>query len=65
MLVPGMGKQKGDAQKTISNGFGEKADENIGTINSSRGIIFAEDPTSVAKMLKIDINALLPNRFYD
>ncbi len=53
-LVPGIGAQGGDARAVVeagqtSDGFGL-------IINSSRGIIFAEDPTNAACELRDEIN---------
>jgi orotidine-5'-phosphate decarboxylase len=53
-LVPGIGAQGGDIEKTVTAGLNSK---NAGMIiNSSRGIIFAENPRSVAQSLRDEIN---------
>ena len=60
-LVPGIGAQGGDVQKTVTNGMDSKGTGMI--INSSRGIIyasngsdFAEAARSAAKRLRDEIN---------
>lgn len=53
-LVPGIGAQGGDVEKTVKAGLNK---DNKGMIiNSSRGIIFAEDPGQAAQELKHQIN---------
>ncbi|MDR3642570.1 MAG: orotidine-5'-phosphate decarboxylase [Candidatus Doudnabacteria bacterium] len=53
-LVPGIGAQGGDVQATVKAGLDK---ENRGLIiNSSRGIIFAQDPAAEAKRLRDEIN---------
>ncbi|MBI4226542.1 orotidine-5'-phosphate decarboxylase [Candidatus Roizmanbacteria bacterium] len=54
ILVPGVGIQGGDIEKTIKAGLNSKKAGMI--INSSRGIIFAKDPRSEAKKLWDKIN---------
>lgn len=54
LLVPGVGAQGGDLEKTLRAGLNSKISGLI--INSSRGIIFAKDPRSEAKKLKNEIN---------
>jgi orotidine-5'-phosphate decarboxylase len=46
-LIPGIGKQGGDIEKTIKNGTNTKGEMVI--INSSRGIIYAEDNEKFAE----------------
>jgi orotidine-5'-phosphate decarboxylase len=60
-LVPGIGAQGGDVQKTVTNGMDSKGTGMI--INSSRGIIYASDGSdfaeaarSAAKRLRDEIN---------
>jgi len=53
-LVPGIGAQGGDVEKTVKAGLNSKGAGMI--INSSRGIIFAENPREEAKKLKDEIN---------
>lgn len=53
-LVPGVGAQGGDMEKTVKAGQNSKGTGMI--INSSRGIIFAKDPRKAAKELKEEIN---------
>ncbi len=54
LLVPGMGAQGGDVEKTVKAGLNSKR---IGMIiNSSRGIIFADNPRGEAKKLRDEIN---------
>jgi orotidine-5'-phosphate decarboxylase len=53
-LVPGIGAQGGDVKAIVEAGLN---DENRGLIiNSSRGIIFAENPAAEAKKLRDEIN---------
>lgn len=57
-LVPGIGAQGGDVKSVVSGG---KNSEELGLIiNSSRGIIFAENPAEEARKLRDEINQ---NRF--
>jgi orotidine 5'-phosphate decarboxylase subfamily 2 len=53
-LVPGIGAQGGDVEATVRAGLNK---EKMGIIiNSSRGIIFAENPREEAKKLRDEIN---------
>jgi orotidine 5'-phosphate decarboxylase subfamily 2 len=54
LLVPGIGAQGGDIEKTVKAGLNSKKAGMI--INSSRGIIFAQDPRAEAKKLRDEIN---------
>lgn len=54
LLVPGIGAQGGDVAKTVKAGLNSKAAGMI--INSSRGIIFADNPRAEAQKLKDQIN---------
>ena len=54
LLVPGIGAQGGDIGKTVRAGL--NADGKGMIINSSRGIIFADDPGSAARSLCAAIN---------
>lgn len=54
LLIPGIGAQGGDIKTTVTAG---KNSQNAGMIiNSSRGIIFSEDPRLAAQTLKDAIN---------
>lgn len=53
-LVPGLGAQGGDVKATVEAGLNKEKKGMI--INSSRGIIFAEDPAAEAKKLRDEIN---------
>ena len=53
-LVPGIGAQGGDVEATVKAGLNSKNKGMI--INSSRGIIFAENPAQEAKKLRDEIN---------
>ncbi|MBI4128673.1 MAG: orotidine-5'-phosphate decarboxylase [Parcubacteria group bacterium] len=53
-LVPGIGEQGGDVQKTVE--AGKTADGTGMIIHSARKIIFSDDPAREAESLKIDIN---------
>ncbi len=54
LLVPGVGAQGGDVEAVVKAG---KNSKNLGMIiNSSRGIIFAENPGEEAKKLRNEIN---------
>jgi len=53
-LVPGIGAQGGDLQKTMNAGLNHSNQGMI--INSSRSIIFADDPASAAHQLRDEIN---------
>lgn len=54
LLVPGIGAQGGDVKAVVEAG---KNSEGLGmVINSSRGIIFAENPWEEAKKLRDEIN---------
>jgi len=54
LLVPGIGAQGGDVEKTVKAGVNSKGVGMI--INSSRGIIFADNPRLEAEKLKDEIN---------
>ena len=54
LLVPGIGAQGGNLQQTVTNGVNS---QNKGLIiNSSRGIIFSENPARAAQELRDAIN---------
>lgn len=53
-LVPGIGAQGGDIKSTLKAGLNNRKTGLI--INSSRGIIFADNPREEAKKLKSEIN---------
>ena len=53
-LVPGVGAQGGDVKATVQAGLNDEKRGMI--INSSRGIIFAQDPAAEAKKLRDEIN---------
>jgi len=56
LLVPGVGAQGGDLEATVRAGLNRAG---LGLIiNSSRGIIFAEDPAAEARALRDAINAV-------
>jgi orotidine-5'-phosphate decarboxylase len=54
LLVPGIGAQGGDIEKTVRAGLNTDGKGMI--INSSRGIIFADDPGEAARSLRDAIN---------
>ncbi len=54
LLVPGIGAQGGDVEQTIRAGLNQQGRGLI--INSSRGIIFADDPALAAMRLRDEIN---------
>ena len=47
LLIPGIGKQGGDIEKTVK--FGTNKDGNMAIINSSRGIIFSGNDRNFSK----------------
>jgi orotidine-5'-phosphate decarboxylase len=55
LLVPGIGAQGGDVEKTVRNGL--NAAKKGMMINSSRGIIFADNPRAEAQKLRDEINS--------
>ena len=55
LLVPGIGAQGGDLKSAIDSGLNRAGRGLI--INSSRGIIFADDPAEAAASLRAAINA--------
>ena len=57
LLVPGIGAQGGDLEATLKAGLNSKKQGLI--INSSRGIIFAENPRDEAMKLRKNINKFL------
>src|SRR3989344_1780015 len=57
LLVPGIGAQGGDLEATLKAGLNSKKQGLI--INSSRGIIFAENPRDEAMKLRNNINKFL------
>jgi len=54
LLIPGIGAQGGDVQKTVENGTNKKG--KMAVINSSRGIIYATSPKKEALNLRDKIN---------
>ncbi len=54
LLIPGIGAQGGDLEKTVKAGLNSKKAGII--INSSRGIIFAKDPRKETLNLRTEIN---------
>jgi len=54
LLVPGIGAQGGDVEKTVKAGLNSKKAGMI--INSSRGIILADNPRFEAQKLRDEIN---------
>ena len=54
LLVPGIGAQGGEVEATVKAGLNSKGAGMI--INSSRGIIFSDDPGLAAKTLRDSIN---------
>jgi len=57
LLIPGIGAQGGDVEKTIKYGTNKKGKNAI--INSSRGIIYSKDPRKAAMFLRDEINKYL------
>lgn len=57
LLVPGIGAQGGDLEATLKAGLNSKKQGLI--INSSRGIIFAENPRQEAEKLRNSINKII------
>ena len=55
LLVPGIGAQGGDIKAAVHAGLNRAGRGLI--INSSRGIIFADDPAAAAAGLRAAINA--------
>lgn len=55
LLVPGIGSQGGDVEKTVKAGLNSKNSGMI--INASRAIIFADDPRMAARQLRDKINS--------
>ena len=55
LLVPGVGAQGGDVAKTVKAGVNSRGAGMI--VNSSRGIIFADDPRTAAEKLRDEINS--------
>lgn len=54
ILIPGVGAQGGDLEASVK--FGATKNKNRAIINSSRGIIYADDPGTAAKTLRDEIN---------
>lgn len=54
LLIPGIGAQGGDVEKTVQAGINSAGKGMI--VSSSRGIIFSEDPAQAARMLRDQIN---------
>jgi orotidine-5'-phosphate decarboxylase len=57
LLVPGIGAQGGDLEATLKAGLNSKKAGLM--INSSRGIIFAQNPREEAMKLRNEINKLI------
>ncbi|NLD43055.1 MAG: orotidine-5'-phosphate decarboxylase [Chloroflexi bacterium] len=55
-LVPGVGAQGGDLDAVLRAGL--RADGMGLLINSSRGVLYADDPRAAAEQLRLQINAL-------
>jgi orotidine-5'-phosphate decarboxylase len=53
-LVPGVGAQGGDVAAVVSAGLDARGKGLL--INSSRGILFSEDPAAAARDLRDEIN---------
>ena len=60
LLIPGIGAQGGDLKQTVEHGC--DADGRGLLVNSSRGIIFADDPEMAARQLRDGINSYRPAR---
>lgn len=57
LLIPGVGAQGGELAATVQ---AARNKQNSGfIINSSRGIIYADDPAAAAEKLRAEINALI------
>jgi orotidine 5'-phosphate decarboxylase subfamily 2 len=54
ILIPGVGAQGGDLEQSVK--YGVTKDKNRAIINSSRGIIYADEPKTAAKRLRDEIN---------
>jgi orotidine 5'-phosphate decarboxylase subfamily 2 len=54
ILIPGIGAQGGDVEKTVKYGTNKKG--KMAIINSSRSVIYAENPKDAAKSLNSEIN---------
>lgn len=54
ILIPGVGAQGGDLEASVK--YGTTKDKKRAIINSSRGIIYADDPGTAAKTLRDEIN---------
>jgi len=54
LLIPGVGAQGGDVEKTVKYGTNKEGKNAI--INSSRGIIYSENPRNSAIKLRDEIN---------
>ena len=54
LLIPGIGAQGGDLKACVKYGVDKKGNNAI--INSSRGIIYADNPREAAKTLRDEIN---------
>ncbi len=57
LLVPGIGAQGGDLEATLKAGLNSKKQGLM--INSSRGIIFSENPRGEAEKLRNEINKII------
>lgn len=54
LLIPGIGAQGGDVEKTVKAGMNTQKEGMI--ISTSRAVIFAENPAEAAKTLRDEIN---------
>lgn len=54
-LVPGVGAQGGDVAAVVAAGLDARGKGLL--VNSSRGILFSEDPSAAARVLRDEINA--------
>ena len=64
-LIPGIGKQDGALKETIEGAALATAKERPFVVNSSRGIMFADDPGEAAETLRNQITDILPVDFYN
>ena len=56
ILIPGVGAQKGDVEKTVKNGTDKNGE--LAIINSSRGIIYASSDKDFAQSARVEAKRL-------
>lgn len=65
ILVPALGKQGGDVDKSVRNACGDKPENGIAMFNSSRGLIYAKNPKAAGGIFQRKLNHRVPVGFWN